>query len=153
MAEYEKVKNHEKIIKMALVHDLTESRCGDTDYLSRQYVERYEEKAIKEILKDTVLGEEMVKIWREYEERRCLEAKIVKDADNLDVELELREQKEHGSSLKELWKKNRRELVYPNLYTKSAKQFWNKIEVANPHDWHLKGRNRFSEGDWRKNKK
>jgi putative hydrolase of HD superfamily len=40
IAKYEKAKNTERILKMAMVHDITESRTGDTDYIARQYVRR-----------------------------------------------------------------------------------------------------------------
>lgn len=149
LAKYEKVDNHEKILKMALVHDLPESRCGDVDYVSREYTKRKESDAIADSLKETIFGKEMVDIWNEYEKRESIEAKIVKDADNIDCELELGELKEQGSSLKEIWQNNRRKMVYPKLYTDSAKKIWDEIETANPHDWHLMGKNRFNSGDWK----
>ncbi len=150
LAKHEGNDNHEKILKMALAHDLSESRTGDVDYLSRQYVNRYEEKAIEDIFKGTICDSEIVKIWKEYEKRESIEAKIVKDADNLDVELELKEQEERGHSVGSIWKENRRELIIPRLYTQSAKKFWDEIYNSNPHDWHLKGKNRFNSGDWKK---
>src|SRR5438477_409749 len=65
LAKYEKVENTEKIIKMALVHDITESRTGDVDYIARQYVERKEELAIKDMFKATAIEKEFMEIWRE----------------------------------------------------------------------------------------
>lgn len=149
LAKYEKVDNEAKILKMALAHDLPESRCGDVDYLSRQYAERKEAKAIEDILKETIYSEEMISLWNEYEKRESVEAKIVKDADNLDVELELQEMKEQGSSLKNIWKEDRNKSVYPKLYTESAKKLWKEIESHNPHSWHLNSTNRFNFGDWK----
>jgi putative hydrolases of HD superfamily len=142
-----------KIIKMALAHDLPESRTGDVDYLSRQYTERKEEKATDDILKDTVFEKELTALWREYEKRKSIEAKIVKDADNIDVELELVEQKSRGHSIGGIWGNNRKKLVYPKLYTKTAKELFNEIHKANIHDWHLNANNRFKGGDWKKIKK
>ena len=150
LTKYEKISSHEKILKMALVHDLSESRCGDVDYVSRQYTGRGENMAIEDTMKETIHDKEMVDIWKEYEKRESIEAKIVKDADNLDVELELKELKERGNSLGGIWKESRRKMVYPKLYTESAKKFWDEIEPSNPHDWHLKGKNRFNDGDWKK---
>lgn len=80
--------NTEKIMKMAIVHDVSESRTGDVDYIARQYVERNEDKAIVDIFAKTSFGDEFVKLWREYEQRKTIEAKIVKDADYLDIDLE-----------------------------------------------------------------
>lgn len=151
LAEYKKAKNKDKILKMALIHDLTESRCGDVDYISRQYTERKEKEAIEDILKDTIIDKEMIEVWKEYEKRESVEAKIVKDADNLDVQFELRELEIKGNQIKDVWKKNRRQMVYPRLYTKSAKKIWDEMEKTNPHDWHLKGKNRYNSGDWKMN--
>ncbi len=150
LAKYEGVKDEEKIIKMAMVHDLPESRAGDVDYLSRQYVERKEAEAVEDIFNGTVLDAEAVAWWKEYEKRECMEAKIVKDADNLDVELELREQESKGHPIGTMWKEKRDQLVKVKLFTETAKQIWEDIRNSNPHDWHLNGRNRFNMGDWQK---
>jgi putative hydrolases of HD superfamily len=150
LSEYENVSDKGKILKMALVHDITESRTGDVDYLSRQYAERNESKAINNIAKDTAFEKELVTLWNEYENKKTLEAKIVKDADNLDVELELMEQKERGHAIGTIWTTQRKKLVYPKLYTASAKKLWNKIHKSKINDWHLNADNRFNNGDWKK---
>jgi putative hydrolase of HD superfamily len=148
LAKQENVENIGKVIKMALVHDIVESRTGDVDYLSRQYCERLDEKAIQEILKDTSL-ESFKKIWEEYEKRETIEAKIVKDADNLDVDFELKEQESNGINIKSKWQKKREEKVFSKLFTNSAKEIWKAIQESNPHDWHLNASNRFNSGDWK----
>jgi putative hydrolase of HD superfamily len=148
LAKKEKVKNEEKVIKMALLHDTTESRTGDVDYLSRQYVEMEEELAIKDILKDTLFEKDFIAIWKEYEKKQSIEAKIVKDADTLDCDLELREQEIQTVSNKFI--KSRSKIVKPKLYTKSADEFWRNIYKSDIHSWHFLGRNRFNNGDWKK---
>lgn len=149
IAKNEKVKNTEKIIKMALVHDLAESRGVDVHYISRQFVIRKEEAAMNDILNQVSIADEMKKLWQEYEKRDSLEAKIVKDADNLDVDLELREQAIRGYQLKE-WRTMRKKVAATQLYTQTAKKLWQKIQTSNPHDWHLHATNRFNSGDWSK---
>ncbi|MFA6131086.1 MAG: hypothetical protein WC730_02405 [Patescibacteria group bacterium] len=90
----------------------------------------------------------------EYEERKSLESRIVKDADNLDIQLELREQASRHHDLGVIWTKVRKEKVYTQLFTKSAKTFWNAIQDASVHDWHLLAEgNRFHSGDWKKKNK
>ncbi len=153
IAKKEKVNDHEKILKLALVHDIPETRTGDLHYLSRQYATRNEFLAMEDIFEETVHKDEMMELFKEYEERKSIESKIVKDADNIDCELELAEMKDTGYSLGKIWSKSRKEHLYPKLYTKTAKELYNAIAVANPHDWHLLSkRNRFAGGDW-KNKK
>ncbi|MDR0463273.1 MAG: HD domain-containing protein [Pseudomonadales bacterium] len=139
-----------KVAKIALVHDITESRVGDVDYLSRQYVERNEELAIKDMLAGTALEKEFVELWEEYEKRESIEAKIVKDADNLDVDFELAEQAVNGNPLQKLWKGNRDFVAKEKLYTKTAKKMAEQLSKTNPHTWHLEGRNRRNGGDWQK---
>jgi 5'-deoxynucleotidase YfbR-like HD superfamily hydrolase len=97
--------------------------------------------------------EEFTQIWNDYEGRKSIEAKIVKDADNLDVDLELKEQEAKGVTLGKAFLAHRKALS-TGLYTKTARKFWQQIQKSNPHDWHLNAPNRFTAGDWKKyNKK
>lgn len=137
-----------KVIKIALMHDITESRNSDVHYLSRMYTQRDEHSAIKDLLKDTSLEEEFLALFHEYEERQSIEAKIVKDADNLDVDMELQEQYANGIKLKENFQEMRNN-VYELLFTETAKRLWKELQASNPHDWHVKGNNRFTNGDWK----
>lgn len=137
-----------RIVRMALIHDVGESRSGDVHYVSRQYTSRNEEQAVKDVLDGTSLEGEMFELWKEYEDRKTIEAQIVKDADNLDVDLELREQEVKGETLKKYWS-DMRKYVYDRFYTKAAKELWKGIQKSQPHDWHYYARNRFTEGDWK----
>lgn len=148
IAKHEKVTDTDRIVKMALVHDISESRTGDTHYISRQYVTQDEKLAITDVLHKTILKDEFLSLWKEYEERKTIESKIVKDADNLDVDLELHEQPLVDPELRKSWQPIRSKAVYNKLYTKTAKRFWRQIQSSNPHDWHRLGRNRFVAGDW-----
>ena len=139
-----------KLAKMVMVHDIAESRAGDVDYLARQYVERNEELAIKDMLDGTAIEKEFLELWAEYEARESIESKIVKDADNLDVDFELAEQASHGSPLRGNWQENRAFVAQSKLYTQTAKDIFEQLKTANPHAWHMNGRNRRSHGDWQK---
>ncbi len=146
IAKMENKGDMEKILKMALVHDVGESRAGDVHYISRQYTKRDELKAINDIFKDTSLSTEMVKLWQEYDKKLSIEAKIVKDADFLDVDLELQEQLGKGENHLGPWKKMRK-LVFPKFYTSSAKKLWKEIRKSNPAEWYLTAPSRFNGGD------
>ena len=142
-----------KILKLAIVHDIAESRTGDVNYLTRQYTKRDDKKAFNDIASGTIHELEIFALANEYEERKSVESRIVKDADTLDVELELRELNTKGSLVPKEWKKHRNLYVFPTLYTASAKYFWKSIALANPIDWHhLSSGNRFKGGDWKKGK-
>jgi putative hydrolases of HD superfamily len=152
LSRYEGKVNTEKILKMALMHDLAESRAGDVHYVSRMYTKRNENLAIDDITKDTIFEQELKKLWKEYEERKTIESKIVKDADTLDVDLEVQEQEMKGQKHTIVWKSERKQFVPRQLYTKSAKKLWKIILNSKPYDWHINARNRVTHGDWKTKK-
>lgn len=149
IASHEKDVDTGKVAKLAMVHDIAESRTGDVDYIARQYVVRNEELAIHDMLAGTGIEKEYLELWEEYEKRESLESKIVKDADNLDVDFELAEQ-EGVSKLRELWHDNRAFVGRTKLFTETAKQMFDQLEQSEPHGWHMYGRNRRNSGDWQK---
>lgn len=150
IAAREKKGDTEKIIKMALVHDIAESRTGDADYLSRQYVTRNEADALSHMLDKTPLKSEFIRLWKEYEKRKSPEAKIVKDADNLDVDLEIKEQGARGYSLEKDWQPTREHIKQTRFYTRAAQELYDEIVNSNPSDWHIKSPyNRLEGGDWK----
>ncbi len=140
-----------KVLKMALAHDLSESRAGDLDYVSRLYAERHEDKAIADMLDGTVLAPEIVDLWLEYEKLESLEAKIVKDADYIDVDAELAEQRSRGNHGIYDFKEPIREHVgATKLKTETGKRLWQAIREGNPLDWIASSKNRLNAGDWKK---
>jgi putative hydrolase of HD superfamily len=150
IAANEKGADTGKIAKLALVHDIAENRTGDVDYLARQYTERKSELAITDMLANTSLQDEFYALFQEYEARETLESKIVKDADNLDVDFELTEQAAKGSKLFDVKHSMRDQVAATKLYTATAKKIYKALQTANPHDWHYNARNRINGGDWKK---
>jgi putative hydrolases of HD superfamily len=137
IARREGVKDEGKIMKMALVHDLAETRTSDHSYMQKVYVTADEESAAKDLFAGTILDDLRTEILKEYIERASIEAKIVKDADNLDVDLELKELEERGSKLPAKWIHTRKKIREEKLYTKTAKSFWDELQTADPSSWHL----------------
>ncbi len=141
----------ERIMKMALMHDIAESRTGDVDYIARQYTQRDEEKGIADMLADTSLETEFLALIKEYEDRQTIESKIVKDADNLDVDMDLCEQGSMGHQLAKHWSKQRAFVGENKLYTETAKLLHKEIWATSPHNWHINApNNRLNGGDWKK---
>lgn len=150
IAKHEGVSNTDKIVKMAIAHDIAESRTGDVDYISRQYVARNEKLALDDMLEGTSLEKEFKELLHEYEKRESIESKIVKDADNLDVDLELQEQALRGHRFPE-WEAIRKEVRDNRLFTATAKKMAKALREVSPHAWHVKSpRNRINGGDWKK---
>jgi putative hydrolase of HD superfamily len=138
LAQHEKVKNTDKILKMAILHDLSESRTVDVDHLSRMYVERHEKEALDDSLMGTSVEKEMKDLYKEFEERKTIEARIVRDADYLDTELELLEQESQGHNLRKVWEKFNLKTTREKFTTDSAKKFYDEIQKSEPHNWQVK---------------
>ena len=136
LARAEGVKNEEKIMKMALIHDLPETRVSDLSYVQKVYASGDEKLACKEMLEGSSVND-FYGVLEQYEDRDSIEAKIVKDADNLDVDLELKEFEERGSKLPKKWEGFRRMLRDEKLYTQSAKELWDMLQTCEIADWHL----------------
>lgn len=138
-----------KVLKMCLLHDIGESRARDIAFMHREYVTRHEELAEEHIIENTVLEKEAKALFKEYNERKSLEAKIVKDADNIDVDLELKELAKIGdTSAIGMQKYTRPQIRNTKFYTKTAKKMWDEIQKANANAWHQSLTNQ-----WVKNKK
>ena len=137
IARKEGVGDENKIIKMALVHDIAESRVSDLSYIQKVYVKADEEKAAKDMFEKTSFEDFQSDILKEYEKRESIEAKIVKDADNLDIDLELKEIEERGSRLVESLQVHRKMIRKEKLYTDAAKEMWDELQEANVSAWHL----------------
>jgi putative hydrolase of HD superfamily len=137
LARREGVKDEEKIIKLALVHDIGETRTGDHNYMQRVYVKSQEEKAAQHLFSKTSLEDFAQALLQEYEGRASLEAQIVKDADNLDIDLELRELANQGSQMLTKWHKTRQLVRDEKLYTQSARDLWDELDNVDVADWHL----------------
>ncbi len=138
-----------KVLKIALIHDMAESRTRDIAFMHRDYVVRHEELAESHIFADTLLEIEAHALLKEYAKRESLESKIVKDADNIEVDLELKELVKIGDAAALRMQKEHRPTVRAKkLYTKTAKNMWDQIQKSDPNNWHQSLTNK-----WIKSKK
>jgi len=137
IARMEGEKNEEKILKMALVHDLAEARTGDTNAIHAVYVERDEHKAAHDLFNSTAFSDLNTTLVAEYKERKTKVSQIIKDADNLDCDLELKELEERGSKMRAKNLPNRKLIRNKKLYTKSARRLWDEINTSDPSSWYL----------------
>jgi putative hydrolase of HD superfamily len=132
------------LLKMALVHDLAETRTNDHNYVHKLYVTLDEGMAATDALHDTTLSD-LETVLRIYEEREVYEAQLVKDADNLDIDIELREMEYQGIQVAKMWRedgKTRMVIRADALHTNAARTVWDAIQESNPHGWHMR-RNKF----------
>ncbi|MBO0725520.1 MAG: HD family hydrolase [Blastocatellia bacterium] len=102
--------NVERLLRMALLHDLTETRTGDLPstikrYFGKAAIKTADEAIAKEIF--TELGdlkESYLELFQDYEHRASVESRLVKAADKLDLLVQSREYEKGGArSLQEFW--------------------------------------------------
>ena len=132
-----------KVICMCLVHDLPEARTGDQNYVNKRYVAVDETAAIADLSGSLPFGGELKDLLREYRESETPEARLVHDADQLDLILELKEQNDLGNSYAAKWIHFARQ----RLITSIAKQIAQEILTTDSTDWWFKGHDEW----WGKN--
>ena len=110
----------DKVMKMCLLHDIEEVRCGDQNWIHKKYVKVFEDEIREDQLKNLPGSKEFLELSREYQQRKTLEAKIAKDADLLDEVFLLKEYELQGNKEATIWLKGGQQEKH--MLTKLAKQ-------------------------------
>ena len=120
-----------KTTLMCLFHDLHEARTGDHNYVNKRYVHIDEDKAIRDLARNLPFSEEIISLTHEFNEGKSLESRISRDADQLDLILELKEQQDLGNKYAEQW------LYYAikRLFTKGAVSLAQEILNTDSTEW------------------
>lgn len=89
--------NMEKLLKMIIIHDLIEAEAGDVSALDvlrnpaiKKEKEQRERAAIENLRRhlDSSVGEEVYRLWYEFEEKNTYEAKVANAFNKLEVQLQ-----------------------------------------------------------------
>ncbi len=120
----------EKCVKMALLHDVPETRILDLHKLSQMYSKVDEKKVVREQAKMTVIGKEFEKLMKEFREGKTKEAIVVKDADHLECAVQAKIYEKRYPETNE-WI----ERVGKALKTKTAKEIFEKIKNKKNLKW------------------
>lgn len=96
----------EKILKMALLHDLAESITGDfmPNEISREHKKIIENEAMDEILLKLPANvvKSYRKIWKEFQEEKTKESSLLHDIDRLEMSLQASKYLSEGHSKEKL---------------------------------------------------
>jgi putative hydrolase of HD superfamily len=120
-----------KITLMCLIHDFHEARTGDHNYVNKKYVRVDEDKAIRDLAEGLPFGDDIISLTREFNEGKSLEALISRDADQLDLILELKEQQDLGNRSAKDWLG----YAFKRLQTESAKRLAEEVMNTTYTDW------------------
>jgi putative hydrolase of HD superfamily len=131
--------NVERMIKMCLFHDLPEARTGDLNYVNKKYVVADEKKAVEDLARTLPFGDEIRELILEFIEGRTEEARLARDADQLEFILALKEYKDLGNTYAEEWL----EFSLRRLQTDAARDLAKTILDTDSSLWWFSDK-----GDW-----
>ena len=120
-----------KVVMMALVHDLAEGRTSDLNYVHQHYGRLAESSAFDDITRSVPFGAVMRDLYLEEQAKKTLEAKIVKDADRLEWIASLREEQVKGNKKTIEWIGTARQ----RLTTPAAKKIVAMLIKTHPDHW------------------
>lgn len=92
-----------RLLRLVLFHDLPEARTGDHNYVNRKYVIEDLERVLADGAREWFRGEEIAAAIREFEAGQTTEARLAKDADQLELLLVLKQQADLGKPNVEEW--------------------------------------------------
>ncbi len=125
-----------RVVKMCLVHDLTEARTGDQNYVYKKYVQVDEQQALNDMVSGLPFAEEIVELVTEFNENKTPEAMLCHDADQLSLLVQLKEHQDLGNRYAEQWLCNNAK----RLQTPLARRLADVIMQTDTSAWWFKGK-------------
>lgn len=131
--------NVDRVVKICLFHDLPEARTGDLNYVNKKYVEADEKKAAADLAQTLPFGDEIKDLIFEFIEGKTEEARLARDADQIEMILALKEYKDLGNKYADEW------LVFSlkRLQTDAARELAKTILDTDSSMWWFSDK-----GDW-----
>lgn len=131
--------NVDRMIKMCLFHDLPEARTGDLNYVNKKYVQANEQKAVSDLTATLPFGHEIGELIAEFNDGTTEEARLARDADQLEMILALKEYKDLGNKYADEWL----EFSLRRLQTDPARELAKTILATDSSLWWFSDK-----GDW-----
>lgn len=128
-----------RVLKMCVLHDLPEARTGDMNYVNKKYVKVDEAKAVQELTDGLFFGEEIRQAIDEFNGKETLESRIVRDADQLALILQLKEYGDLGNKYSDEWI----QYALQRLTTEEGKKLADQIIQTDSSHWWFKDKS-----DW-----
>ncbi len=92
-----------KLLQMCLIHDLTEARTGDLNYVQKKYLSVDEAQAIADLTEDLPFDKGLADLIEEFNAAETLEAQLAHDADQLALIVELKALHDAGNRGPKAW--------------------------------------------------
>ena len=85
-----------KVTSLCLLHDLSETRTGDLNYVQKEYVTPKENKALEDLTSHLPFNHAIKGLIEEFNQGHSLEARLAHDADQLAFLLDLKQLADQG---------------------------------------------------------
>jgi putative hydrolase of HD superfamily len=131
LAKLEGSVDTDKVLRLALAHDLPEARTGDLNYVNQKYVTADEPRAAHDMTRGLPFGDELEELMAEYRNEASPEAVLAHDADQLEMLFELKEKLDSGCQAADDWTP----FVLRRLRTDNAKKLAEKILEGDSASW------------------
>ena len=131
LAQQDPEADSRKTTLMCLFHDLHEARTGDHNYVNKRYVSVDEESAVKDLAGKTPFGDELILLTNEFNAGESLEARISRDADQIDLMMELKAQNDLGNRYADDWL----HYALKRIVTENAKTMAREILKTDSTNW------------------
>ncbi len=119
------------LLHLVMFHDLPEARTGDHNYVNKKYVSENLDKLLADGERDWPLGTEIAGYVREFEARETVAAQLASDADQLELLVMLKEQKDLGNPHADDWVTS----LLARLRTVPGKQLAEEILSTRWDEW------------------
>ena len=129
----------DRIVKMCMFHDLPEARTGDQNYVNKKYVEVNIKKAVEDMAMPLPFGGEIRDLIEEFEAGTSEEARVARDADQLEFIIARKEHRDLGNTYAQEWL----EFSVKRLQTDAAKSLAKTILETDSSLWWFGDK-----GDW-----
>ena len=131
LARMEDGADADRVLRLALVHDLPEARTGDLNYVNQKYVTPDEARAADDLSAGLPFADELRSLLAEYRAEETPESIIAHDADQLEMLLELKEHIDKGVTGASDWTP----FVLRRLRTDNARDLARRILDGDSASW------------------
>lgn len=120
-----------KTVLICLLHDFHEAATGDFNYVNHRYNKCDAGKALADACGGTGLGDAVLPLWAEFEQRSGLEAQLARDADQLDLICVLRKELSAGNGFAAEWLDS----AIQRITTEAGRKLCAAIMRTDPRHW------------------
>jgi putative hydrolase of HD superfamily len=141
-----------KVIRLCLFHDFGEGRTSDLNYVHQRYGRLAEAQAIHDISESVPFGKDIKAAYEEATAKETLEAKLAKDADQLEWLAVMREEEVKGNIKAKKWA----ESAMKRIKTPAGKKIAKLLLRIHPDHWWFDNSDRWfidrrpEDREWRK---